>query len=175
MALFYEFKLRFMFWFIYWQCYEYMKCDVILGCIIMAPSCILNWHCPQIPSNLYTWKDSVDTETGPQGPRALSQYKDSLSRFVDFHYKDKTVMRPCYPYNGNSYTGETTSLYYWNSPQGPLLLTWINFNPSMDKELHALLTVGWNYLSIPKLKQCNHRSLGMDKLFHPTLNWACNY
>ena len=33
--------------------------------------------------------------------------------------------------------------------QGPLLLTCINFNPSMDKWLHK--NVGWNYLSIPKL------------------------
>ena len=35
--------------------------------------------------------------------------------------------------------------------QGPLLLTWFNFNPSMDKYLHSLWYVGWNYLSIPKL------------------------
>ena len=41
---------------------------------------------------------------------------------------------------------------------GPLLLTWINFNPSMDKWLHPLYCVGWNYLAIPKLW-----SLGMDK------------
>ena len=33
----------------------------------------------------------------------------------------------------------------------------------------------WKYLSIPKLHRCNRWSLGMDKLFHPTLYWACNY
>ena len=33
----------------------------------------------------------------------------------------------------------------------------------------------WNYLSIPKLQQCNRWSLGMDKKFHPTLCWACDY
>ena len=27
---------------------------------------------------------------------------------------------------------------------GPLLLTWINFNTSMDKQLHAKLIAGWN-------------------------------
>ena len=33
----------------------------------------------------------------------------------------------------------------------------------------------WSYLSIPKL-QCLHCwSLGMDKWFHPTLYWACDY
>ena len=35
--------------------------------------------------------------------------------------------------------------------------------------------MGWNYLSIPKLQQCNRWSLGMDKLFHPTLHCACDY
>ena len=35
--------------------------------------------------------------------------------------------------------------------------------------------MGWNYLSIPKLQWCSRWSLGMDKLFHPTHYWACNY
>ena len=35
--------------------------------------------------------------------------------------------------------------------------------------------MGCNYLSIPKLQQCNCWSLGMDKKFHPTLYWACDY
>ena len=35
--------------------------------------------------------------------------------------------------------------------------------------------MGWNYLSIPKLQRCNRWSLGMYKLFHPTLYWACDY
>ena len=38
---------------------------------------------------------------------------------------------------------------------GPLLLTWINFNPSMDKKSYAQESMGWNYLSIPKLQLCN--------------------
>ena len=29
----------------------------------------------------------------------------------DFHYKDKIVVAPSYFYNGNSYTGQKTSLY----------------------------------------------------------------
>ena len=47
--------------------------------------------------------------------------------------------------------------------QCPLLITWFNFNPSMDKELHPLQRVGWNYLSIPKLQRLHRWSLGMDK------------
>ena len=35
--------------------------------------------------------------------------------------------------------------------------------------------MGWNYLSIPKLQRCNRWSLGMDKLFHPTVYNVCNY
>ena len=46
---------------------------------------------------------------------------------------------------------------------GPLLLTWFNFNPSMDKWLQAWLSVGWNYLSIPKLQRLHRWSLGMYK------------
>ena len=35
--------------------------------------------------------------------------------------------------------------------------------------------MGWNYLSFPKLQRLHRWSLGMDKEFHPTLNWACDY
>ena len=61
------------------------------------------------------------------------------------------------------------------SIQGPPLLTWFNSDSSMDTLLHAQWCVGWNYLPIPKLQWCNHWSLGMDKSFHPTLYWACDY
>ena len=37
--------------------------------------------------------------------------KTGLPRYRYYHYKDKTVVRPSYLYNGNSYTGKTTSLY----------------------------------------------------------------
>ena len=47
--------------------------------------------------------------------------------------------------------------------QGPLLLTWYNFNPNMDKCLYPLYIVGWNYLSIPKLHRYNRWSLEMNK------------
>ena len=46
----------------------------------------------------------------------LSSYEDHLSRYGDFHYKNKTVMRLCYLYNGNSFTGKTTS-FYWDGPR----------------------------------------------------------
>ena len=47
---------------------------------------------------------------------------------------------------------------------GPLLLTWVNFHPSMGKQLRPLQSAEWNYFSIPKLQRCtrNHESLEMD-------------
>ena len=59
--------------------------------------------------------------------------------------------------------------------QGPLLLTWVDSNLHMDKQSQAQLSVGWNYLSFPKLQRLHHWSLGMDKYFHPTIYNECNY
>ena len=50
--------------------------------------------------------------------RVPPQYKDRFSRFDDFYYKDKTVMRPWYLYNGNPYTCKAISMYCG----GPLCL-----------------------------------------------------
>ena len=41
--------------------------------------------------------------------------------------------------------------------------TLINFDPNMEKYLHPLLSVEWNYLSITKLQRYSRWSLGMDK------------
>ena len=46
---------------------------------------------------------------------------------------------------------------------GGLLLAWINFDPTKGKYSGLLWSVGWNYLSIPKLQRLHHISLGMDK------------
>ena len=43
---------------------------------------------------------------------------------------------------------------------------------SATKCIHS---VGWNYLSIPKLQRYNGWSLGMDTEFHLTLYRACDY
>ena len=39
--------------------------------------------------------------------------------YGDFHYKDMTVVRPSYLYNGNPYIGKTASLYW----EGPLVVS----------------------------------------------------
>ena len=43
-----------------------------------------------------------------------------------------------------------------------LLLTWFNLNSSMDKELHAQLSVRWNYLTFPKRQRLHPCGLGKD-------------
>ena len=53
--------------------------------------------------------------------------------------------------------------WYMICPLWPLLLTWFNLNPSMDKSLDPQKSVGWNYLSITKLQRLHRLSLGMDK------------
>ena len=35
--------------------------------------------------------------------------------------------------------------------------------------------MGWHCLSIPKLQRCDRWRLGMDKYFHPTFCWSCDY
>ena len=57
-------------------------------------------------------------------------------------------------------TNTLTSL----APEAPLLILF-KFNPSMDNQLHPLLSVGWKYLSISKLQRCNNvwcRSAGAN-------------
>ena len=63
----------------------------------------------------------------------------------------------------------------YSASLGPLPLTRINFNPSMDKLLHPLWNLGWNYLSIPRLQRLHSWSSGMDYQFHPTHFWLCDY
>ena len=46
---------------------------------------------------------------------AQSQHKDCHLRYRVSHYKDKTVMRLSYLYQGDSYTGKMTYLY-WEAP-----------------------------------------------------------
>ena len=41
--------------------------------------------------------------------------------------------------------------------------------------LNPLWNVELNYLSIPKRQRCDRWSLWMDKYFHCTLFWACDY
>ena len=50
----------------------------------------------------------TEAKTESRANWAPSQYSDGLTRYGDFLYKDKTVVRH---YSGNPYTSKTTSLY----------------------------------------------------------------
>ena len=63
-------------------------------------------------------------------------------------------------------------LVYWHPFT---LLTCFNFNPSMDKWLHLLKSVGWTYLSIPNFIGVTIEAWEWLKKFHPTLYWECDY
>ena len=88
--------------------------------------------------------------------RAPSQHKDGDSRYVDFHCKHKTVVRPAYLYNGNSYTGKRTTLssLYLDGP-GNLVGKEITMLPCRQSEIdvrESLLTnmdLIWSLLSNP--------------------------
>ena len=51
----------------------------------------------------------VQSNLGP-----ISIYKDHLSRFGDYCYKDKTIVRHSYSYDGNPCTGKAV-YFYWDS------------------------------------------------------------
>ena len=60
--------------------------------------------------------------------------------------------------NTGTYNGLVQAIIWTNNDpvwwhQGPLLLKWINFNPSTDKYSHSHESVGWNSLSILKLQR----------------------
>ena len=59
----------------------------------------------------------MEHHTQVKGYWGLFQDKDCHSRYRDSHYKEKTVVRLCYLYNGNSCTGKTAFLY-WDSHVG---------------------------------------------------------
>ena len=58
----------------------------------------------------------------------------------------------------------------WN-PGAPF--TNIDLNRRIGKYLYAWSSVGCNYIT--KLQRCCRWSLGINKWFHPTLYWACDY
>ena len=88
--------------------------------------------------------------------RALSEYKGRLSRHVNYHYKDKTVSRPSYLYDGNSYDGkvlsyETTMMVEWLNISFDWRVWWLAmysryvkiWKPSCSQEICSLLPGFW--------------------------------
>ena len=87
---------------------------------------------------------------------APSLYKDRLSRYGDFHYKDKAVVRPSYIYNGNPYTGKTASLY-WDTRHSPLVPMCFKSLPNSCVQWYSSYTFqGWSYMCISTIGSSEH-------------------
>ena len=61
----------------------------------------------------YTAPTKIESGYSCRRFRVPSQHRDRLSRYCEFHYKDKTAARESYLYSDNFYTCKTASLY-WN-------------------------------------------------------------
>ena len=82
-------------------------------CYIVRTS-LIGWTHTWIDPWISTWYDGLYfDEPSYKKNWALFQYKNHLSRYGDFHYKDETDIRPSYLYNENSYTGKMVSLAPW--------------------------------------------------------------
>ena len=121
---------------IHFPCYIYLSCDAHV-----AP-----WDIRHVVSD-----DSIYMIYMP----CVVMYKPILIRVLFFRV---TTTGVCYSIlrcsNNIDYDSRTSARKYYYSrmfscPQGPLLLTWTNSAPSMDK-----YSLWWNYLSIPKLQRC---------------------
>ena len=83
------------------------------------------------------------------------RYKNRLSIYRDSHYKDKTLVRPAYLYDGNSCTGKTPSVYW----DGPFISNTISFPDLME---HAV--------TIRKNETAWKHKCNIDWLFSPALS-----
>ena len=82
-------------------------CEIgLLPCCMQYISCY-KWPCHN-ETLLYHWIIMGKYHL------SLSQYKNYIFRYKDFHYKEKTVVRPYFLYKGNPHTDKTS--LYWDSP-----------------------------------------------------------
>ena len=92
-------------------CWQSVDKAVELSCI--WDHMTLMWrHCNNSSRELGAQHTSLAKTVASTVTLAPYQYKDGLPRYGYFHYKDETVVRPSYLYNGNHYTGKTTSSYW---------------------------------------------------------------
>ena len=77
-----------------------------------------------------------EIEYAGENPRYLN-YQYPLHIYVSFHVRLLNSIEVSY-LTENSFNqdpdDEVSKIHDW----GPILLTWINFNPSIDKQLHPL-------------------------------------
>ena len=129
---------------------------------ISRPGCVQSMLIMFIPSSL--WLLLISSSFSFSN---LNYFKSPI--IWDFAFTSKKCMYICLHAFQTIWSGHLTAVLW------PLLLTWINLNPSMDKWLHTHKNVGWNNLSIPKLQWLHRWCLGMDNSFHLTLYYLYKY
>ena len=82
----------------------------------------------------------------------LSHYKINLNYTLVEPPPKVNVSADAYLWLRN---GWLTVFHFTHWGTWPLLLTCFNCNLIMGKWLHPVWSMGWNYLSIPKLQRCN--------------------
>ena len=80
---------------------------IAFACSMFCLFC-LNLHQSQTASTNH----SQDTRSTPVNTMCWFNIKTPSCRYLDFHYKDETVVRPYYLCNGNFYTGKMVTLYW---------------------------------------------------------------
>ena len=116
----------------------------------MKPGDIGNWYYPIMKFVLrseasdywilYEWKKKI---THSQSKRVL------VPELLTYIHE---VRLPNHLHDTNN--TNRSNLNYLNTIWALFFLTWINCIPSMDKWSHARISMGWNYLSIPKPQRC---------------------
>ena len=70
------------------------------------------------------------------GPGPHLNIKTVFPRYVDYHVKDKTAVRPSYLWHGDPYTGKMTSLYW----VAPLIIRKVTFMTSIIYAPYLLIS-----------------------------------
>ena len=94
-------------------------------------------------------------------------------RHREWNYYTTVVLRKSSFYRVR--TTDKTNCTWHSISKSALIYNGINSNSSMDKQLQVLKL--WDEVNQPisKIQRYKLWSLLMDKLFHPTLYWACDY
>ena len=87
-------------------------------------------------------------------PKVPFQYKDHISKYGDFHYKDKTTMRPSSLDNGKRHTGKMASLCWDGRPPG------------------GCCNIGYPFKTHLKLKSCEIYTHNIFHRYQIVLNFA---
>ena len=98
--------------------WQLMSASGFLATLMSFPKDSINGETVELLAPYLEMEDYNLQSAKKVGIMDLLQYWSHLSGNRDYHYKDKMVSRPSYPYNGNPYIG-TKASSYWDGPRSP--------------------------------------------------------